>query len=87
MVRTDAFCWQQLEMIEAVEKEHMLEGQHIVKKTHKGEIDMDEDLSTLEVLCNLLLENGRHVIFIVKKAGWWCPFCDSINLLEKKSSV
>lgn len=40
-------------MIEAVEKEHMLEGQHIVKKTHKGEIDMDEDLSTLEVLCNL----------------------------------
>lgn len=53
MVRTDAFYWQQLEMIEAVEKEHMLEGQHIVKKTHKGEIDMDEDLSTLEVLCNL----------------------------------
>lgn len=53
LVRTDAFCWQQLEMIEAVEKEHMLEGQHIVKKTHKGEIDMDEDLSTLEVLCNL----------------------------------
>lgn len=38
-------------MIEAVEKEHMLEGQHIVKKTHKGEIDMDEDLSTLEVYC------------------------------------
>lgn len=51
-------------MIEAVEKEHMLEGQHIVKKTHKGEIDMDEDLSTLEVLCNLL-ENGWCVIFMV----------------------
>lgn len=58
-------------MIEAVEKEHMLEGQHIVKKTHKGEIDMDEDLSTLEVLCNLLLENGWCVIFMVRRAGWW----------------
>ena len=43
------FCIQQLEMIEQQEKEHMKEKEHIVKKTHKGEIEMDEDLSTLEV--------------------------------------
>lgn len=48
-------------MIEAVEKEHMLEGQHIVKKTHKGEIDMDEDLSTLEVYCKLVLSKSPPV--------------------------
>lgn len=76
-------------MIEAVEKEHMLEGQHIVKKTHKGEIDMDEDLSTLEVpvYCNLLLENGWCVIFMVRSAGRWWLFFDTNNLLVKKSSI
>ncbi|KAK3088115.1 hypothetical protein FSP39_014910 [Pinctada imbricata] len=38
----------QLEMIVEVEKEHMKEREHIVKKTHKGEIDLDEDMSTLK---------------------------------------
>lgn len=64
-------------MIEAVEKEHMLEGQHIVKKTHKGEIDMDEDLSTLEVhvYCNLLLENVQCVLCVLNKSP---PVCIKI---------
>ncbi|KAJ8322134.1 hypothetical protein KUTeg_000605 [Tegillarca granosa] len=38
-----------LELIETTEKEHMKEHLHIRKKTHKGEIDIEEDdLSTLE---------------------------------------
>jgi len=35
-------------MIELTEKEHMNEHQQIVKKTHKGEVTLEEeDLSTL----------------------------------------
>jgi hypothetical protein len=39
-------------MIVQAEEEIMKEGRHFVKKTHKGEIQVDgedEDLSTLEV--------------------------------------
>lgn len=68
-------------MIEAVEKEHMLEGQHIVKKTHKGEIDMDEDLSTLEV--NLLLEHVQllYILCVLSKSPPVCiGFCTEKNI-------
>ena len=44
-------AWQALEMIEQTEKEAMKGGQqHIRKKTHKGEVEVDdEDMSTLVV--------------------------------------
>lgn len=36
-------------MIEQTEKEHQQVPVHIVKKTHKGEVDVEEeDLSTLQ---------------------------------------
>ena len=44
--------FQQLEMIEKLEKEKQetKNTNHVTKKTHKGEIEVnDEDLSTLEV--------------------------------------
>ena len=53
------FCvgFQTLAMIEQTEKEAMKEGQqHIRKKTHKGEVEVeDEDMSTLVVSSHLLL--------------------------------
>ena len=47
-------------MIEQTEKEAMKEGQqHIRKKTHKGEVEVeDEDMSTLVVSSCLLLWGG-----------------------------
>ena len=52
--------FQTLAMIEQTEKEAMKEGQqHIRKKTHKGEVEVeDEDMSTLVVSSCLLLWGG-----------------------------
>ena len=51
---------QQLEMIEKLEKEKQetKNTNHVTKKTHKGEIEVnEEDLSTLEVRKNILVGN------------------------------
>ena len=57
--------FQTLAMIEQTEKEAMKEGHHIRKKTHKGEVEVEEeDMSTLVVGIMLfeMCSDGYHAV-------------------------